>query len=102
MNNLQLRHLLNFCRKHELDPHLIDKTLTYSENKDYLKSLVPDFDPESRMDEWKSMEEQYMADHALSHYLACMLEGRTKSKDVGKVVSKHRFSLRDMVAIKVK
>jgi hypothetical protein len=101
MNNLQMRHLLKFCRKHELDPHQIDKTLTYSENKKYLKSLVPDFNPESKMDQWKAAEEQYMAEHALSHYLACMLEGKTKSKDVGEV-SERRFSLRDMIAIKVK
>jgi len=65
-------------------------------------SLVPDFDPESRMDEWKAAEEQYLAEHALSHYLACMLGGRTKSKDVGEVVSQRRFSLRDLIAIKVK
>jgi hypothetical protein len=97
-----MRHLLNFCRKHELDPHLIDKTLTYAENRDYLKSLVPDFDPESKMDEWESAEEQYMAEHALSYYLACMLEGKTKSKDIGEVVSERRFSLRNIITIKVK
>jgi len=97
-----MRHLLNFCRKHELDTHLIDNTLTYSENKEYLKSLVPDFDPESRMTEWEAAEEQYLAEHALSHYLACMLEGKTKSKDVGEVVSERPFSLRSFVTIKVK
>jgi len=93
LNNLEMRHLLRFCQKHELDPHLIDNTLTYSENKHYLMSLVPDFNPESKMDQWKALEEQYLADHALSHYLACMLEGKTKSKDVGEAVSERRFSL---------
>jgi len=97
-----MRHLLNFCRKHELDSHLIDNTLTYSENKEYLESLVPDFDPESRMDEWKAAEEQYLAEHALSYYLACMLEGKTKSKDVGEPITKPRFSLRNIIAVKVK
>jgi len=102
INNLQIRHLLKFCRKHDLDPHLIDDTLTYSENREYLKSLVPDFDPESDMDYWKSAEEQFLADHALTHYLACMLEGKTKSKDIGEVVSERRFSLRNIITIKVK
>jgi len=102
VNNLQMRHLLKFCRKHELDPHYIDKTLTYSENKKYLESLVPDFDPESNMDQWKAAEEQYLAEYALSHYLACMLEGKTQSKDVGKPISKPRFSLHALIAIKAK
>jgi len=97
-----MRHLLKFCQKHELDPHLIDSTLTYSENKEYLESLVPDFDPESNMDQWKAAEEQYLAEHALSYYLACMLGGKTKSKDVGEPISKPQFSLRALLAVKVK
>lgn len=46
MNNLELRHLKNFCWKHGLDEQLIDSTLTYGENSGYLKSLVPNFDRE--------------------------------------------------------
>jgi len=97
-----MRHLLNFCRKYELDPYEIDNTLTYAENKKHLESLVPDFDPESNMDQWKAAEEQYLAEHALSHYLACMLEGKTKSKDIGEPISKPRFSLRALIVTKVK
>jgi len=67
-----------------------------------LESLVPDFDPESNVDQWKAAEERYLAEHALSHYLACMLEGKTKSKDVGEPVSKPRFSLRALISIKAK
>lgn len=52
MNNLQLKYLKNFCRKHGLDEQLIDSTLTYGENSGYLKSLVPNFDPEERLKEW--------------------------------------------------
>lgn len=103
MNNLQMRHLLKFCQQHELDPHLIDNTLTYSENKNYLKSLVPDFNPKSKMDQWKSMEEQYLDEHALSHYLACMIEGKTKSEYVGEVSGEvsgePQFSLKGMVHV---
>jgi len=54
------------------------------------------------MDEWKAAEEQYFAEHALSHYLACMLKGETKSKDVGEPISKPQFSLRALIAANVK
>lgn len=70
MNSLEMRHLLNFCRKHGFDSHLIDRTLTYSENKDYLKSLVPDFDPESRMKEWEAAELWWMREHPLLSRMA--------------------------------
>jgi hypothetical protein len=86
-----------YCWKHGLDEHLIDRTLTYSENKAYLKSQVPDFNPEHRLDEWDAAEEEYLANHFLWHYLICVKEGANKSAEVGEVPeSKPRFSLREM------
>jgi hypothetical protein len=100
MNNLQLRQLKIFCRKHELDGHLIDDTLTYSENKDYLKSQIPDFNPESRLDEWDSAEEEYLSNHFLWYYMFCMKDGSNKSEEVGSVPqSTQEFSLRNMKSI---
>lgn len=97
MNNLQLRQLRILCQKHGLDEHLIDRTLTYSENKDYLKSQVPDFNPEHRLDEWDAAEEEYLTNHFLWYYLFCTKEGTNKSAEVGKVQeSEPRFSLRQM------
>jgi hypothetical protein len=97
MNNLQMRHLLKFCQKHELDPHLIDNVLTYSENKDYLKSIVPDFNPENRLDEWKSQEECYMKHHFLLFYISCINEGATKSEETGEPIQSNHFSLAEWV-----
>jgi hypothetical protein len=100
MNNLQVRQLKIFCRKHGLDEHLIDSTLTYSENKDYLKSQVPDFNPESRLAEWDSAEEEYFANHFLMYYILCMKDGSNKSKEVGPVPqSTPEFSLRTMQSV---
>ena len=103
MNNLQLRHLENFCRKHGLDIQFIDSALTYHEsgfvnhreNKDYLKSLV--FDPEERLKKWESMEEWYMENFFLEHYINCIRDGSIVSEDTGPVdASKPLFSLRLM------
>jgi len=97
INHLQMYHLLRFCQQHELDPHLIDKALTYSENKDYLDSLVPNFDPENRLNEWEQTEEWYMENFFLEHYISCIRDGSIVSEDTGHVdASKPLFSLRLM------
>jgi len=93
MNNLQLRHLKNFCRKHGLDEQLIDSTLTYGENSGYLKSLVPNFDPEERLKEWESTEEWHMENFFLEYYMGCVRNGSIVSEDTGPVdASKPLFS----------
>ena len=92
---LQLWHLRRFCDKHNLDYQEIDDTLTYSENKDHLISLVPNFDSEApfqRLPEWESAEEQYMKQHILSYYIMCIVDGETTSKEVGAPMEP-RFSL---------
>ena len=93
----QLRHLVRFCKKHGLDLYEIDGSLTYHENKKHLESLVPNFDQETRLDEWATQEEWYMENHFLLYYISCILEGSTKSSTVGaKDTSKPAFSLRLM------
>jgi len=97
---LQLWHLHRFCDKHELDYQLIDNTLTYGENKEYLLSFVltktedlywmVDKHKESQESAW----DQYLSEHFLTFYVTCMREGATKSEETGEPIltSKH-FSL---------
>jgi len=80
---LQLWHLKRFCRKYGLDYQLIDLSLTYHENKSYLESLVPQ-DVEDLLWEGESQQEWFMKNHFLSYYVGCILDGKTRSKEVGK------------------
>lgn len=41
MNGLEKYHLERYCRKHSIDVHENDDTLTYAENREHLKQLVP-------------------------------------------------------------
>lgn len=94
MTKLQLWQLKQFCKKHELDFQLIDNEISYSENKDYLDSLVPKR-LEDLAAECKAQETEYMAEHFLSHYIMCGLEGKTVSKEVGEpIASRGEFSLK--------
>ena len=97
LNPLQLWHLHRFCKQHELDYQLIDLTLTYSENKKYLASLVTEFNIESRVHEWESQKEYYMTHHFLTYYVNCVNEGATKSEETGKPIQPSRFSLSDWI-----
>lgn len=107
MNPLVLWMLKRFCDKHELDPQEIDDTLTYQENKEQLKSLLPYVDPGSNdwrgVDLWRAEEEvalcraeeqRYRSEHFLHYYIMCVLAGETVSEDVGPVpVKSTGFSL---------
>jgi hypothetical protein len=97
MNALELWRLRKFCEQHELDYQLVDLTLTYSENKKYLASQVADFNPENRLDEWKSQEEYYMKHHFLMFYINCMREGATKSEETGEPIQPNHFSLAEWI-----
>lgn len=98
LTKLQLWQLKQFCEKNGLDFQLIDNELTYSENKDYLDSLVPK-QLEDRVAECIAQETEYMAEHFLSHYIMCGLEGKTVSKDVGEsIVSNGEFSLKQFIS----
>ena len=103
MHNLQLRSLKNFCRKWDLDTHLIDNTLTFSENKTILMSQVHTFDLESRMEEWATKQEEYdhyVREHFLSFYVTYVRDGTTKSAIVGEPdTSAPQFSLREYVVM---
>ena len=87
---LQLWHLKRLCRKYSIDIQEIDNSLTYSENKQHLLSLVTDREMDIRA--LRSQEEQYMKEHILSHYVVCKMEGTTKSEEVGEPYYP-RFSL---------
>lgn len=93
LNPLQLWHLHKFCDKHGLDYYLIDNTLNYSENKKFLSSLITDFQVD--LDEAASQDEEYMKHHCLSHYIACAIQGETKSEERAPV--QVGFSLTDWV-----
>jgi len=102
MNNLELWHLKRFCDKHELDYQLIDDTLTYAENKGYLKTfkLPPDLFDSKALDEWadfleeaRSREEQVRREYVLELYIMAARAGETKSTEMGKTYYP-RFSLR--------
>jgi len=97
LNYLQLWQLRRFCEKHGLDYQLIDLTLTYSENKKYLASLITNFNPESRLEEWKSQEEQYIQENFLTDYINHVREGATKSEETGKHIQSNRFSLAEWI-----
>lgn len=101
MHHLQKKKLLEYCRRHSLDYQEIDDTLTFSENKDHLKSLVPEQDPKDEMAYWVSQEEAYLKNHFLWHYIHCIREGKTKSSNVGNITNitepqQPEFSLRQL------
>ena len=97
MNNLELRHLIRYCKKYEMDLQEIDNSLTYHENKEHLRELMQmiartlDVFEMERMAE---MQNQYMKEHFISFYLACQMAGETKSTKTGQVPSDHKFSLK--------
>ena len=94
MNNLELWTLRKYCRAHELDVHLIDSTLTYSENKKFLKTLETDFSIEERAA--RSFMEQYLAEHPLSDYVMAKLQGQTKLQ-LEPIMVTTTFSLRNWI-----
>lgn len=99
MNRLEMYHLVKFCRKHELDVQLIDNTLTYSENKKYLVSQIPNFNPSDKLKAWEAAKDQYFETHFLYAYIGYILEGKTKlvpSSNPSRPMEPH-FSLRQHV-----
>ena len=105
LNHLELYHLRRFCRKWELDTHLIDNTLTYHENKTMLMSQVHTFNLESHAPEFRAQLEEYehfVRENFLMFYLAYQRSGETTSAEVGKQdESPPQFSLSKFVAIRI-
>jgi len=103
INPLQLWHLHRFCDKHGLDFQLIDSTLTYDENKQYLASQAMDSHIEDQIQECKSQEDDFMSHHFLSYYVNCVNDGTTKSEETGEPVltggirTHARFSLAEWI-----
>jgi len=104
LNHLQMYQLDKFCRKHDLDTHLIDRSLTYFENKAMLKSQVVHFDPESHMAEFRAQREEYdhfVREHFLVFYLDHQRRGETTSTEVGEQDnSPPQFSLSRFVTMR--
>jgi len=44
MTQLEVKHLEDYCRQHDIDTAEIDLAIDYYENQEYLKSLVHDVD----------------------------------------------------------
>lgn len=95
MNALERYHLRRFCEKHELDTHHIDSEISYWENKNHLKSLVPASEEETYRI-WTSQEDRYMKENFLSFYVGCILSGQTRSEQTG-VPRRLHFSLAEWV-----
>jgi len=94
LTKLQLWQLKQFCKKYSLDYQEIDNTLTFSENKKHLGSLVPKR-LEDRSAEAKAQEAEYMTEHFLSHYIICCIEKKNISKNVGEpIITAGEFSLK--------
>lgn len=87
MNRLELWRLKQLCKERSLDVQEIDDSLTYWENKKHLLSLA-----HSENGDWDSEQEWYDSEHFLTYYVTCILEGSTKSEEVGAPLQS-RFSL---------
>jgi len=73
MNPLEMDILKKFCWTYNLDVQLIDRTLTYYENKKYLLSLIPKT-TEDLIRDGESQKEQYMREHFLTYYVSVHLK----------------------------
>jgi hypothetical protein len=96
LNALELRHLKRFCTANGLDFAEIDSSITYSENKKHLRSLVP-----KRLEdlggEGESQLEDYLDNHFLSHYLSLIADGSANVEHVPVPQEPKAFSLRAWV-----
>ena len=92
MTQLELQHLEDYCREHDIDVAEIDLALDYYENLEYLKSLVHDVDHtfELALEEIMSPLQYYVA----VRIYETELEGKKPLPIVNN--SMLRFSLRDM------
>jgi hypothetical protein len=101
MNNLEMAHLVRYCKKYGIDYQEIDSTLTYYENKQHLRSIVRMIDQSLDAFEIERMAElqrQYMKEDPISYYLACQMVGETVSSETGAPVDHEvSFSLSDYV-----
>ena len=66
MRYSEIQDLERFCKIHDLDPQLIDPTLTFSENMDYLSKFTIGEEPE--VAEAKAIEEWYNAQSYAATY----------------------------------
>lgn len=127
MNALELWMLKRFCNQFRLDHQEIDEKLTYSEAKQHLISLVPNFygvdtlaetgrwhpavtkaAKRERMHQWESEQERYLQEYyrknILHFYVTYIQEGATKPKETGTAsdIFKWRFSLKSWILNRLK
>lgn len=94
MNTLQRWRLVKYCEEHELDTHLIDDEITYSENMHYLRTLVPEeLEADNRMDEWEAKIAQQLTEHILEEAIIDLKLG--KGPKPGKAPKAYVFSLKE-------
>jgi len=94
MNALQRWRLVKYCEKHELDTHLIDDEISYSENMTYLRTLVPEErDPDKRMGEWECKIAQQLTEHILEEVIIDLKTG--KGPKPGEAPKVYVFSLKE-------
>ena len=100
MNNLEFSTLKRYCDKYGLDYQEVDNKITYWENKKHLRELVKMLTRTLDVFELERMAElqkQYMKEHFISYYLACQMNGETKSTEVGQLPESPEFSLKAFI-----
>jgi hypothetical protein len=94
LNPLQRWRLIKYCEEHELDTHLIDDEISYSENMTYLRTLVPEErDADKRMDEWEAKIAQQLTEHILDEVVMDLRAG--KGPRPGQAPKTYEFSLKE-------
>jgi hypothetical protein len=94
LNPLQRWRLVKYCEAHELDTHLIDDEISYSENMAYLRTLVPEErDADKRMDEWEAKIAQQLTEHILDEVVMDLRAG--KGPRPGEAPKAYEFSLKE-------
>jgi len=94
MNALQRWRLVKYCEAHELDTHLIDDEISYSENMTYLRTMVPEErDPDKRMDTWECKIAQQLTEHILEEVIIDLKTGKGPKR--GEVPKVYVFSLKE-------
>ena len=109
------RWFLRECDRLGVDPQefdfesIVDPALTYYENKQLLKDEIRMVSPGAfQQEEWapiledeyreaRAAMQQFMKEHALSHYILCSMNGETVSSETGPPIQRRRFSLADYI-----
>ena len=74
MTPLEVKHLENYCLKHDVDPAEIDSAVDYYENQEYLASLVHDVtkDPITRLRQTMVVDFEPLPEEVMSTQNKCV------------------------------